>query len=83
MIPPPLPPPSSPKQRNRITEAADSITLFLRLPPSLELSSYPKELETMRILAQAAMEDELNTGVPTDSADRITAEKEPALRVTV
>ncbi|KAL7472403.1 hypothetical protein ACHAXS_012810 [Conticribra weissflogii] len=82
MIPPPPPPP---KRRNRITEAeaADSTTLFLRLPPSLDSSSYPKEFETMRLLAQTAMEDELNTGVPPDAADRITAEEEPALRVTV
>jgi len=82
-IPPPPPPP--PKRRNRITEAeaADSTTLFLRLPPSLDSSSYPKELETMRILAQSTMEDELNTGMPTDSDERITAEDEPALRVTV
>lgn len=82
-IPPPPPPP--PKRRNRITEAeaADSTTLFLRLPPSLDSSSYPKELETMRLLAQSTMEDELNTGMPPDSAERITAEDEPALRVTV
>ena len=78
-------PPPPPKRRNRITEAeaADSTTLFLRLPPTIESSSFPDELETLRLLAQRAMEDELNVGVAPDSKDRITAADEPALRVTV
>jgi len=73
------------RQRNRLTEqeAGDSTTLFLRLPTSINSSDYPAELETMRSLGQGTMEDELNVGVPLDSTDRITANDEPALRVTV
>jgi len=80
-----IPPPPPPKRKNRLTEAeaADSTTLFLRLPPTTDSSSYPAELETLRLLAQRAMEDELNVGIPVDSPDRITAINEPALRVTV
>eukprot|EP00804_Cyclotella_cryptica_P021812 CCRYP_000803-RC/>CCRYP_000803-RC protein AED:0.13 eAED:0.13 QI:0/0.33/0/1/0.33/0/4/0/756 len=80
-----LPPPPPPKRKNRLTEAeaADSTTLFLRLPPTIDSSAYPAELETLRLLAQRAMEDELNVGIPLDSPDRITAVDEPALRVTV
>jgi len=79
-IPPPPPP-----RRNRLTESecADSTTLFLRLPPTVDSSSYEKELEFMRLFAQRTMEDELNVGVAADSADRITAADEPALRVQV
>jgi hypothetical protein len=79
-IPPPPPP-----RRNRLTESecADSTTLFLRLPPTVDSSSYENELEFMRLFAQRTMEDELNVGVPADSADRITAADEPALRVQV
>ena len=79
-IPPPPPP-----RRNRLTESecADSTTLFLRLPPTVDSSSYENELEFMRFFAQRTMEDELNVGVPADSADRITAADEPALRVQV
>ena len=82
-IPPPPPPP--PQRRNRLTEAeaADSTTLFLRLPSTISSSAYPAELETMRLLAQATMEEELNVGVSLDSPDRITAKDEPALRVNV
>ena len=73
------------RQRNRLTEqeAGDSTTLFLRLPTSINSSDYPAELETLRLLGQGTMEDELNVGVPLDSPDRITAKDEPALRVTV
>lgn len=73
------------QRRNRLTEseAADSTTLFLRLPKELDSSSYPAEFETLRLLAQGTMEDELNVGVPLDSPDRITSKDEPALRVTV
>jgi len=73
------------RQRNRLTEqeAGDSTTLFLRLPTSINSSDYPTELETMRLLGQGTMEDELNVGVSLDSPDRITAKDEPALRVTV
>lgn len=79
-IPPPPPP-----RRSRLTESecADSTTLFLRLPPTVDSSSYEKELEFMRLFAQRTMEDELNVGVPADSTDRITAADEPALRVQV
>lgn len=79
-IPPPPPP-----RRNRLTEAeaGDSTTLFVRLPSTLHSNSYPAELETMRLLTQGTMEDELNVGVSLDSPDRITAKDEPALRVTV
>ena len=77
-----LPPPP---RRNRLTESecADSTTLFLRLPPTVDSSSYEKEMEFMRLFAQRTMEDELNVGVAADSADRITAADEPALRVQV
>jgi len=80
-----IPPPPPPRNRNRLTEAeaADSTTLFLRLPSTLQSSAYPDELETMRLLAQGTMEDELNVGVSLDSPDRITAKDEPALRVSV
>jgi len=81
-VPPPLPPPQH--RRNRLTEAEarESTTLFLRLPPTIDSLSYPAELETLRLLAQGTMEDELNVGTPLDSPDRITAKDEPALRVT-
>ncbi|KAL3758295.1 hypothetical protein ACHAWU_004260 [Discostella pseudostelligera] len=84
-IPPPPPPPPPPQRRNRLTEAeaADSTTLFLRLPSTIPSSAYPAELETMRLLAQGTMEEELNVGVSLDSPDRITAKDEPALRVNV
>jgi hypothetical protein len=39
-------------------------------------------METMRLLSQGTMEDELNVGVSLDSPERITAKDEPALRVT-
>ncbi|KAL3777172.1 hypothetical protein ACHAW5_009296 [Stephanodiscus triporus] len=80
-----IPPPPPSNRRNRLTEAeaADSTTLFLRLPPTLDSSAYPNEMETMRLLAQGTMEDELNVGVSLDSPDRITAKDEPALRVTI
>ncbi len=82
-VPPPPPPP--PQRRNRLTEAeaADSITLFLRLPSTIPSSTYQSELEIMRLLAQGTMEEELNVGVPLDSPDRVTAKDEPALRVNV
>lgn len=78
-------PPPPPKRRNRLTEAeaADSTTLFLRLPPTIDSSAYEGEMETLRLFAEGTMEDELNVGVPLDSPDRITAKDEPALRVTV
>jgi diadenosine tetraphosphate (Ap4A) HIT family hydrolase len=78
-----LPPP--PPRRNRLTEAeaADSTTLFLRLPPTLPPPSYPDEMETLRLLVQGTMEEELNVGVSLDAPERITAKDEPALRVTV
>eukprot|EP00970_Alexandrium_tamarense_P009561 scaffold1917_cov196-Alexandrium_tamarense.AAC.22 len=78
-IPPPPPP-----RRNRLTEAeaADSTTLFLRLPTT-DASTFPADLETVRLFAQTTMEDELNIGVPMDSPDRVTAADEPALRVTL
>ncbi|KAL9188653.1 hypothetical protein ACHAXT_007031 [Thalassiosira profunda] len=80
---PGAPPP--PRRRNRLTEAecGESTSLFLRLPPAIDAGAYPAELETVRLLAQGTMEDELNVGVPLDSPDRITAKDEPALRVTV
>ena len=80
-----IPPPPPSKRRNRLTEAecVDSTTLFLRLPPTVDSSSYETELELMRFFAERTMEDELNVGVPADSADRITAADEPALRVQV
>ena len=73
------------RQRNRLTEqeAGDSTTLFLRLPTSINSSDYPAELETLRLLGQGTMEDELNVGISLDSPDRITAKDEPALRVSV
>ena len=78
-------PPPPPKRKQRLTEreAADSSTLFLKLPPNLDVSSYPDELETVRLLAERTMEDELNIGIPVDSPDRITAKNEPALKVSV
>lgn len=81
-----IPPPPPPRHnRNRLTEAeaADSTTLFVRLPSTLDPSAFPTELETIRLLGQGTMEDELNVGVSLDSPDRITAKDEPALRVTV
>ena len=77
-------PPPPPKRRNRLTEAecADSTSLFVRLPHTIDSSAYAAELETLRLLAQGTMEDELNVGVSLDSPDRITAKDEPALRVT-
>jgi hypothetical protein len=80
-----IPPPPSSNRRNRLTEAeaADSTTLFLRLPPTLDSSAYTTEMETIRLLAQGTMEDELNVGVSLDSPERITAQDEPALRVTI
>ena len=67
------------KRQNRLTEseAADSMTLFVRLPQTIEQSAYGEELETIRLLAQGTMEDELNQGVSLDSPDRITAKDEP------
>jgi diadenosine tetraphosphate (Ap4A) HIT family hydrolase len=78
-------PPPPPKRKQRLTEAeaADSSTLFLKLPPTLDVSTYAVELETIRMLAERTMEDELNIGIPADSPDRITASNEPALRVAV
>jgi diadenosine tetraphosphate (Ap4A) HIT family hydrolase len=78
-------PPPPPKRKQRLTEAeaADSSTLFLRLPPTIDASSYSNELEMVRLLAERTMEDELNIGIPADSPDRITAANEPALGVAV
>ena len=80
-----IPPPPPSNRRNRLTEAeaADSTTLFLRLPPTIHSTAYPTELETIRLLAQGTIEDELNVGVALDAPDRITAKDEPALRVTI
>ena len=71
--------PAQPKRQNRLTEAeaADSMTLFVRLPQTMEQSAYGEELETIRLLAQGTMEEELNVGVSLDSPDRITAKDEP------
>ena len=78
-----VPPP--PPRKNRLTESecSDSTTLFLRLPPTVDSSSYENKLEFMRLFVQQAMEDELNVGLSADSTDRITAADEPALRVQV
>jgi hypothetical protein len=80
-----IPAPPPPQRRNRLTESecVDSTTLFLHLPPTVDSSSYENALELMRLVGQRTMEDELNVGVPTDSAERITATDEPALRVQV
>jgi len=77
-----------PKRKQRLTEreAADSSTLFLRLPSSFHDPStvnYANEMEIVRQLAEQTMEDELNIGIPADSPDRITAMNEPALKVLV
>lgn len=78
-------PPPPPKRKQRLTEAeaSDSSTLFLKLPPTVDVASYAIELETVRMLAERTMEDELNIGIPADSPDRITAANEPALKVAV
>ncbi|KAL7538945.1 hypothetical protein ACHAWF_006251 [Thalassiosira exigua] len=78
-------PPPPPRRRTRLTEAeaADSSTLFLRLPPAVEPAAYPDETEALRLLAQGTMEEELNgPGSSLDAPDRISAADEPALRVS-
>ena len=82
--PPPPPPPASQNQRKRqrLTkeEASDSSTLFVKLPPTVPPSSNADALDTVAKWIQTVLEDQLNgdgTG-----GDRITAETEPALKVT-
>ena len=55
-----------PPRRNRLSEAeaADSTTLFLRLPPTLDSSSYPEEMETLRLLVQGTMVSPLPSSSP-------------------
>ena len=81
--PPPLPPTSqNQRKRQRLTkeEASDSSTLFVKLPPTVPPPSNADALDAIAKWIQTVPEDQLNgdgTG-----GDRITAETEPALKVT-
>ena len=81
--PPPLPPTSqNQRKRQRLTkeEASDSSTLFVKLPPTVPPPSNADALGAIAKWIQTVLEDQLNgdgTG-----GDRITAETEPALKVT-
>ena len=78
--PPPIPPRNRKRERLSEAEAADSTTLFVKLPSDLPHNALVSSIAAVAQLAQTALEDSINADG--SGGDRITAETEPALEVS-